>query len=336
MTESVNATQEIGFEINMYFDSKAPLVSIVIPCFNHEKYINDCIRSIIKQDYHNIELIIIDDGSNDGSAKQVTKLIQECLARFCRFEFRSRPNKGLAQTLNEALEWANGKYFSAIASDDLMMPNKTARLVMEIEGNNNISGVFSGCEIVDNSGNLLRRIIPRETDYSFDQILTNKGIIIAPSQLLRLSSMKGAGGYPSGLYIEDWYMWLAMTRGGSLLKVIPDQLVSYRQHESNSSKNAEKMFEARKSIISIYQKHHLYKKSLSQIQASAALDFTSIAKMRSLGLLLDAIRSDLLIVMNRNFLGAFLRLFFPTHVVRMAAKVKVLLQTRFGWKSASW
>lgn len=82
-----------------------PLVSIVIPCYNHEKYVQESIQSVIEQDYDNIELIIIDDGSSDNSVTKIKEMIQVCQKRFKRFEFRHRPNKGLCATLNEALAW---------------------------------------------------------------------------------------------------------------------------------------------------------------------------------------------------------------------------------------
>ncbi|MCD2506173.1 glycosyltransferase family A protein, partial [Staphylococcus aureus] len=73
---------------------------------------------MIDQDYENIELIIIDDGSKDNSVIKIQEMVECCKQRFTRFEFRSRANIGLSATLNEALEWCEGEYFSALASDD--------------------------------------------------------------------------------------------------------------------------------------------------------------------------------------------------------------------------
>ncbi|MCD6061882.1 MAG: glycosyl transferase family 2, partial [Moraxellaceae bacterium] len=102
-----------------------PLVSVALPCYNHERYVQQCIQSIIDQDYPNLELILIDDGSRDGSVEKMRAMLPACEARFTRFEFRARPNVGLAATLNEMLEWCQGEYFSAVASDDAMLPHKT-------------------------------------------------------------------------------------------------------------------------------------------------------------------------------------------------------------------
>ncbi len=87
-----------------------PLVSMVIPAYNHSAYIRQSIAAIIDQDYPNIELIIIDDGSEDDTVQRIEAEIPACVARFVRFEFRTRPNKGLTKTMNEAVEWAEGEY----------------------------------------------------------------------------------------------------------------------------------------------------------------------------------------------------------------------------------
>ncbi len=84
-------------------DIRSPLVSVIIPCYNHEKYIQDSIQSIIEQTYSNIELIVIDDGSKDKSVEKIQDMLPACKQRFEHVYFTTRPNKGLCATLNEAL-----------------------------------------------------------------------------------------------------------------------------------------------------------------------------------------------------------------------------------------
>ena len=103
---------------------KIPLISVVIPCYNHENFVQEAIQSVIDQDYKNIELLIIDDGSKDSSVEKIEELIPVCKQRFNRFEFKSRANKGISATLNEALAWANGDFFTICASDDSFHRNK--------------------------------------------------------------------------------------------------------------------------------------------------------------------------------------------------------------------
>src|SRR5690554_1049527 len=110
-----------------------PLVSVIVPCYNHEKYVKECIESIIDQDYKNLELIIIDDGSQDRSSEVIKAMTTACEARFVRFSFRSRENRGLCATLNEAVEWAEGEFLSPLASDDVLFPEKVSRQILEFK-----------------------------------------------------------------------------------------------------------------------------------------------------------------------------------------------------------
>ena len=74
-----------------------PLVSIVIPAYNHEKYIKETIKSLINQTYENLELIVIDDGSTDSTFEKLQELKQECEERFVRVVFQKKENEGTAR-----------------------------------------------------------------------------------------------------------------------------------------------------------------------------------------------------------------------------------------------
>lgn len=193
-----------------------PLVSIVIPCYNHEQFVQETIQSVIDQDYENIELIIIDDGSKDKSVDVIQQMIPACKKRFVRFEFRFRPNKGLCATLNEALEWCEGEYFSPIASDDILFSEKTKIQVRVFrrESSDELVGVFSGIELINNNGLVIKKKNGRNKFFSFSDILLRKAFLPAPSAMLVLKKVKGIGGYNPDFSIEDFYMWLRLTEKG--------------------------------------------------------------------------------------------------------------------------
>ncbi len=114
-------------------DEKLPLVSVCIPAYNHQKYVLESLQSVIVQDYKNIELIIINDGSKDKTDEVIKSYEQQCRERFVKFEYRNRENRGISTTLNEMVDWSKGKYFTVIASDDVMLPFKISLLVEELE-----------------------------------------------------------------------------------------------------------------------------------------------------------------------------------------------------------
>lgn len=266
-----------------------PLVSIAVPSYNHARYVADCIRSIIDQTYSNVELIVIDDGSTDSSPEIIKALEHQCAGRFRRFEFRARPNRGLTATLNEAIEWSQGEFFSAIASDDELLPHKTSALIDAFSDDKQVAGTFGGICLIDESGRALHELCPPQSAYSFGQIITRTAAIYAPAQLLRLSCLREAGPLPEGLYIEDWYLWLQLTRNGGLLKTIPDVVARYRRHESNSSSNPNRMHAARMQILREYESHPLFKQGMAAAHILTAQDYLDTSTSESAIQLIRAI-----------------------------------------------
>lgn len=252
-----------------------PLVSIVIPCYNHEQFVQDTIQSVIEQTYENIELIIIDDGSRDHSVTKIQEMVEMCEQRFVRFEFRSRPNKGLSATLNETLEWCQGKYYSPIASDDLLLPEKTKIQVNYLENNNLCVAVFGSVRLINKNNEYVNDWIVKNKSYKFEDIIMHNHQLLAPTAMLKLEIVKKVGGYNSSLYIEDWYMWLKLSKEGKIFSM--NQIFAlYRKHENNNSKNNEKMHKDRLDILELYRDHNLYKKAVKNIKLiNAYEDFFS-------------------------------------------------------------
>ena len=102
----------------LFNKNKEDLISIVIPAYNHEKYIEECIESIISQTYKNIELIIINDGSTDLTAEKIQSKAKDCKRRFKKFIFIDKENEGVSKTLNKGCLKSKGKFIVFCASDD--------------------------------------------------------------------------------------------------------------------------------------------------------------------------------------------------------------------------
>ena len=245
--------------------SSQPLVSVVIPCYNHEKFVQDSIQSVIDQTYENIELIIIDDGSKDNSVVKIEEMIDLCEKRFTRFDFRSRPNKGLSSTLNEALEWCEGKYFSPIASDDQMLNYKTSIQVKYLETNNESVAVFGGVQLIDEDNKKLEKLVSKARSYSFEDIIMHRHDILAPTQMIRKEAIEKVGGYNSKLFIEDWYMWLILSRQANLFNM-NEVLTLYRKHDGNSSKDFSQMHFGRFEVLNCFSDSEFYVEAVTNIK----------------------------------------------------------------------
>ena len=237
-----------------------PLVTIAIPCYNHAVFVQDSIRSVINQTYKNIELIIIDDGSTDQSVNKIKEMLIECEQRFTRFEFRDRPNKGLCNTLNEALEWAQGDYFCVIASDDQMLPEKTSLQISSFKSDT--VGVFGGVNIINNKNQILSSRVREYSETGFEDILLNKHDLPASSQMFKTDILRQVGGYNPNVKVEDWDLLLRMSKLNKKMVYIPQLLINYRKHDSNISSENTFMYTEMIKILDQYVDEPKYAQAL--------------------------------------------------------------------------
>lgn len=243
--------------------SDAPLVSVVVPAYNHEKYVHDSILSIVNQDYSNIELIILNDGSKDATHEKIMELIPICEKRFTRFKYINKSNEGVATTLNQGIDWSEGEYVTVIASDDLMKPCKVSELVAQLEHKDVDYGLaFGDADFIDDrSAHILldqfgcistsdqaystfiqlftarRKDLPSSNDYFNYELLLKGNYLPAMSVLWRKSALSSVGSFTEGMALEDWDLWLKMSK--RYKAVFIDRCVaSYRWHDHNTVKTS--------------------------------------------------------------------------------------------------
>ncbi|NKI48576.1 glycosyltransferase [Pseudomonas fluorescens] len=260
-------------------DEFMPLVSMCIPVYNHERFVRASIKSVIEQSYKNIELIVIDDGSSDSSVDVITELLEECRERFVRFAFFTRPNAGVSATLNEGLEWSRGKYFSGLASDDAICPDKTNVLVEHLEKNPQCIGVFGSIHLIDDDG--VRLGFRRKPGvYNFRDVFLLRAEVPAPASMLRREELLKVEGFDVSTRIEDWEMWLKLTHtNNTYLEVLPDLLAEYRQHPANTWKQIDLMHQEQVKIIHRYADESLFPRAAT-VLACMKFRNLSIARKR--------------------------------------------------------
>lgn len=290
-----------------------PLVTVVVPCYNHERFVQECIQSIIDQEYRNIELIIIDDGSKDDSVRKIQELLPACQSRFERCEFRARPNKGLSATLNEALELTHGKYFSPIASDDVLYPDKLTKQVAFLESEPECLAVFGGMEAINEFSvriGIWNKCKCREI-YHFDDVFLRNADTPAPSALLRTQQIKDVGGYNEKYLAEDFYMLFKLLNNGGYVANIGQIVVKYRRHDSNFTKNTDKMWEAVSQIMDDYKDHQKYKIALAVAMLFQAVRVGkySGSKIEMMKWFYAALHSDSSLIFSVRLYRILLRIF---------------------------
>lgn len=135
--------------------SKSGLVSIIIPVFNCEKYLERCLNSLVTQSYGNFEAIVINDGSTDNSGN----IIREYADKYNNFLIISQPNSGVSAARNIGVKKASGEYLLFVDGDDYLS-EEYLRILVEAAVRETSDLVICGCTIVDQDGRIIKELIP--------------------------------------------------------------------------------------------------------------------------------------------------------------------------------
>lgn len=294
-----------------------PLVTVVIPSYNHASYVKESIQSIIDQDYSNIELIIIDDGSKDSSVQAIQEMVTLCQQRFVRFEFRHRPNKGLCATLNEALEWCEGEFFSPIASDDIALPHKISYLASKIV-ESEFAVVFGLAQRFGDLDKVYTHTpnISSQYIHSFKSLMLTINIPAAPAAMFRTSSVLKVGGFAEDVKLEDRYMWLALTSNNEKIITYPKVVTLYRDHSDNTTKNLESMHTSRLQVLEKFKNSEIYDEAVKKAHLVLANDLSHVSTLSPIKI----------VVLSKNFnargLKTIVQALLPSHFFRLRQKLK--------------
>ncbi|MDF2407245.1 glycosyltransferase [Morganella morganii] len=287
------------------------LVTIIIPSYNHSRYIGKTIKSVLLQTYTEIELIIIDDGSIDNSIAVINSYESECQSKLKKYTFIHRNNKGLCATLNEAIKISSGEYISIIASDDIMKKDKTLAQVNYLNSNIECVGVFSGADVIKENGELLVVRNGSNKKYYFKDIITNNYQLFSPSAMYRSLEIKEAGLYRTDILLEDWYMNLKLTEKTGYLIALPDVLICYRRHSSNTSLLSPRLHQDRKKILDLFANSIYYDHAKLELKYTIAYESVTFNKIKTLKYLLYCIFKNKKFALRRQTLVTIAKLFFP-------------------------
>lgn len=222
----------------------APLVSILIPAFNHERFVRRCLNSVLEDPWPAKELLIIDDGSTDGTAERIAAWVAEHESEI-PVRFLRRPNKGVAATLNELAALAQGEFLRLGASDDYFLPGGLAAQVHYLQVHPDKQAVVGDSIVVDPHDRVLHdsgmcglhRADKRLylTDAGIRRAVIGQWAVGGAVAMLRRGALAQLGGWTEGLRIDDWDFFLRLAACDAL-GFIDVRVCAYRVHEANLSK----------------------------------------------------------------------------------------------------
>jgi len=267
------------------------LVSVVIPSYNHAPYVLDAIRSVLKQTWHPIELIVIDDGSTDGSAD----IIEGYWEKHGRnFTFIRRENRGLVYTLNQALNMANGELFCELASDDYF-PNDSIELrASHLSTHPDSVAIFANGLLIDKDGNVLGDVFgEKKQSIIFESKDPVKSILegnfpVFSTCLFRKDVLLQSGGFDTDnfFYYEDLEAPLRLFLAGDV-NFLDVPVIFRREHETNVSKTTDYVRVEKVALYGKLLKDPLFQPYKSVIINSFNREYFKLLRCLSKGLLVE-------------------------------------------------
>ncbi len=248
------------------------LVSVIIPSFNHEKYVEQTIRSVLEQTYKNIELIVVDDGSKDKSPEVLRKLQNDL-----RFKLILKTeNEGLCAALNDGLKLVTGEYVVMFGSDDLMPPSRIYEQVECFKRNPDLDIIAGAIQKIDSGGRPIEESSPRSIGLiSFEQMLS-QNLIYAPTAMIKKSVFDRFGKYDPEIVLEDYYLWLKVLENGGRISNFENLWAKYRIIGVETERKLKWYFQGAKQVLSRYTSNELARNHLK------TLTFRFLLKMLAL------------------------------------------------------
>jgi glycosyltransferase involved in cell wall biosynthesis len=202
--------------------SRKPLVSIITPSFNQASYLEQTILSVLNQDYPNLEYIIVDGGSTDGSL-EIIKKYEDSLAWWV-----SEPDQGQTDAINKGFATANGEVLGWLNSDDTYLPGAIAGAAAYLETHQNTGMVYGEADLIDESGTIIGKFPSRQTDYR----RLRRGYVHIPQQaaFFRSRLWREVGPLdPTFFFAMDYDLWVRIAKVAPI-DYHPSSWANFRLH----------------------------------------------------------------------------------------------------------
>ncbi|QZZ21447.1 glycosyltransferase family 2 protein [Leptothermofonsia sichuanensis E412] len=201
-----------------------PVVSVIMPCYNQGRYLDEAVESVLAQTYHNFEIIVINDGSTDAETIEILRDYQKPGVSILHTD-----NRGPASARNTGIQQARGQYILPLDADDRIAPTYLEQAVNILDGNSNVGIVYCEAEFFGEKTGKFD--LP---GFNFPGILL--GNMIFNSSFYRKTDWEKVGGYRDNYRgWEDYDFWLSLLELGREVIRIPETLYFYRQINTSRS-----------------------------------------------------------------------------------------------------
>lgn len=244
---------------------RLPKISIIIPCFNHSRFIVGCLESLLHSYQGEIEVVLCDDCSSDGSYEIAQEAMRELFSKengFTYFAMRNSENRGVCSTLNLLVQNATSDYVYLIASDDMAYPGGLTKAMLKMLGSR-ADAIISDCKVINDASELVNESAFFELRQANREMMQS-GMLLpelvmnwtvpGPALLLRKSVYDLIGGYDEGLLVEDRDFYLRLL-SRCRVEFNFEAVACYRIHDSNSFSNNKNRLKIHKELSLVNAAH---------------------------------------------------------------------------------
>jgi len=208
--------------------SGATKVTVLMSVYNGERYLREAVESILGQTFADLEFLIINDGSTDGTREILESYTDS------RIRVVHQANIGIAAALNVGIRLANGEHIAGMDADDVSAPERLARQVELAREDPGVAAISTGARVLRTDREEVRT--PRFSDSTLPALLLEKNPLVSASVLLRRSALLDVGGYGEQYpYAHDREMWLRLAWAGERFRVVEEPLYIIRKHSASVS-----------------------------------------------------------------------------------------------------
>jgi glycosyltransferase involved in cell wall biosynthesis len=197
--------------------------------YNEERYVTSAVNSILAQDGVDLELIVVDDGSTDGSLAVLTAVQDP------RIRLVAQSHAGIVAALNTGVALARGEYIARMDADDIALPGRLARQAAFLRAHSEVGLVGTACTRVDPAGRPLGDYRPPCDDYTLRRALVRDNPFVHGTVMFRREAIEQAGGYRRDSRWEDYDLWIRIARWWRVAN-LPEVLLVRRERTDSLSR----------------------------------------------------------------------------------------------------
>lgn len=268
-------------------------ISVICSCFNHEKYVIESLNSVLNQSYKYVQLVVVDDFSNDNSVA----VIEDYIKKFPEIVFiKNESNLGITKSFNKAMKFARGDYFIDLAADDILLPNCIEIQLNTFKNSNykNLAIVYGNTELISENGNHENYYFDVDTNLKtktktkrpsgdiYSNIISLETTICSVSAMYNKKIFDKLGGYDASLSYEDFDYWIRASRNYNI-EFIDEILVKKRilPNSLQTTLNTKKNKNSHSTFIILKKAYSLNKNKEEHLTLTKRVNFEILNSYRT-------------------------------------------------------